>query len=156
MESISILYAVLPFVTGIVFKLIAFTKVGDAQKNAIKKMLQERKTEDNKPLLTDRQIEVVVSVANFATRSITAISALAASLLALLIVALKYPYPFVWGSLGVNVVLAVIVWAKVHTHIGTWEDIWSVPVGEFFMLMSFVIDAVGVVASIVGPTLAAR
>ena len=153
MEFITLLYAVLPFVTAIVFKIFGFQKGGEAQKSALKRMIKERKTPSGALLLDDDQIEMVVSATSFAVRSITAASTLIASLIALLIVALKYSHPFTWWCFGVDVVLAIVVWIKVHKHAGTWEDIAYVSPGEFFLLMSFVVDAIGLAASISGPWL---
>ncbi len=153
MESIAVLYAVLPFVTAIVFKIFSYQKGGETQKRAIKKLIEERTTPNGAPLLDDNQIDVAVTAAGFAVRSLTATSTLVASLIALFIVALKYPHRFVWGCFAADIVLAFVVWIRVRRHPGSWEDIWGVPVGEYFVLMSFLIDAIGLAASISGPLL---
>jgi len=150
MELITILYAVLPFVTAIVFKIFSYQTGGEKQKAAIKSLLEER---HGAPQLDDNQIDVAVMTANFAVRSTTAAATLVASLIALLIVALKYPHPFIRACFIVDVVLAIVVWIRVHKHVGTWEDIAHVSPGEFFLLMSFLIDAIGLAASISGPWL---
>lgn len=152
-EPILILYAVLPFVISIVLKILGYRTGGAAQKKAIKKLLDER---IGTPQLDDDQIDVVLGAANFAVRSFTAASTLIASLIALFIVALKYQHPFVWGCFAVNVLLAVFVWIRVHKHTGTWHDIWSLPVGEFVLWMAFLVDAIGLIASITGSILTGK
>jgi hypothetical protein len=156
MEWIAVLYAVLPFVTSIVFKSFSYQRGGKTQKRAIKKLLDERTTPTGAPLLDDNQIDVAVTVAGYAVRSLTAASTLVASLIALVIVTLKYPHWFVRTCLAADIVLAIVVWIRVYRHRGSWEDIWGVPVGEYFLLMSFVIDAFGLAASITGPIVAGK
>lgn len=153
MNFITFLYGVLPFVISIVLKIVGYLTGGEVQKKAIKKMLDERVTPDGKPLLDDNQIDVAIGAANFAVRSFTVASTLIASLIALLIVALKYPHRIVWGCFAVDVLLAFFVWFKVHRHKGTWLDIWGLPLGEFVLWMSFLIDLIGVGASVGGPLL---
>jgi hypothetical protein len=149
MELRTLLYAILPFLIGIIFKLFTYLNGGRVQEEAIQEMVAKR----TPPVLTSGQIAVVVKTANFATRSLTAASTLITSLLALLILALKYPYPLIWGFFGFDVLLALFVWIKVARHRGSWEVAWNVKIGEFLMLMSFVIDAVGVTASAIATSM---
>lgn len=153
MTLISFLYGVLPFVISIVLKVVGYRTGGTTQKNAIKKMLDERITQDGKPLLDDDQIDVVVMTASYAVRSYTVGSAMIASLIALLIVALKYPHRVIWAAFAVDVLLALFIWIKVHRHKGTWFNVGGLPLGEFVVWMSFLIDLIGVAAAIGGPVL---
>jgi len=149
MEIRTLMYAMLPFLVGIVVKLFTYLNSGRMQEAAIRRMVSKRTPH----LLSDRQISVLVKIANFATRSLTAAATFITSLLALLILALKYPHPLIWGLFGVDVLLALFVWIKVARHRAPWKMTWSVKIGEVVMLMSFVIDAIGVVASVLATSL---
>ena len=149
MEPRTLINAILPFLIGIILKLFTYLYGGRIQEEAIQEMVGKY----TPPALTRGQIAVAVKTANFATRSLTAASTLITSLLALLILALKYPDPLIWGFFGFDVLLAVFVWIKVARHRGSWEVAWNVKIGEFLMLMSFVVDAVGVTASAIATTM---
>jgi hypothetical protein len=153
MTLISVLYAVLPFVISMVLKVVGFRTGGETQKQAIKKMLSERTTKDGKPLLDDDQIDVFVMTASYAVRSFTVGSALIASLIALLIVALKYPHGIIWAAFAVDVLLALFIWTRVHRHKGTWFNIGGLPLGEFVVWMSFLVDLIGASAAYWAPLL---
>jgi hypothetical protein len=153
MNPTTFLYGVLPFVISIVLKIVSYRTGGEVQKQAIKEMLDERITKDGKPLLDDGQIAVMVTTTSYAVRSYTVGSTLIASLIALLIVALKYPHPVIWACFGVDVLLTLFVWIRVHRHQGTWLSIWGLPLGEFVVWMSFLVDLIGVGASVGGPLL---
>jgi hypothetical protein len=149
MEARTLTFAILPFLIGIMLKLFTYRNGGRMQEAAIHEMVVKR----TPPALTSGQIAVVVKTANFATRSLTAASTFITSVLALLILALKYPYPLIWGFFGFDVLLALFVWIKVARHRGPWEVAWNVKIGELLMLMSFVIDAVGVTASVIATSM---
>jgi hypothetical protein len=87
------MFAILPFLIGILLKLFTYWNGGRMQEAAIREMNVQRIPSE----LTDGQIAVVVKIANFATRKLTAASTSITSVLALLILALKYPHPLIWG-----------------------------------------------------------
>lgn len=139
------LYAMLPFLVGIALKLFIYLNGGRKQEDAIREMVRKQ----TPPALTDGQIAAIVKIANFGTRSLTAASTFATSLLASLILALRYPMPAIWGFFGLDVLLALFAWITVARHKASWELKWGVKIGELLMLISFVTDAVGVTASVV-------
>jgi hypothetical protein len=135
--------AVLPFLAGILLKVGVFFRSGAAQKQALEKLDADSK------VLSEGQKMVILAVVSLSTASITAASTLMTSLVALLVVALKYEHPWLWACWGFDLLLSAILWFYIKSRKEPYQKAFGLKVGTFILLLSGLLDGVGLMPTLV-------
>jgi hypothetical protein len=144
-----IVLAILPFAAGIILKVAVFVLSSGAQKAALERLEEGHKKEPNSGILTDGQRKVILAVLGLSTASIAAASTLITSLVAFLVVALKYHQKWIWGCWVLDLLFSVGLWLYIKNHKQPYQRVWKLKVGTFILLLSSFLDALGLISTIV-------
>jgi hypothetical protein len=138
-----IVLAVLPFLAGILLKVGVFFRSGIAQRGALEQLDAESR------VLRDGQKKVILAVVGLSTASITSASTLITSLVALLVVALKYRHGWLWLCWGADLLLSAGLWFFIRSRKEPYQKAFGLKVGTFILLLSGLLDTVGLIPTLV-------
>jgi hypothetical protein len=141
--DIRVFFVALPFVIGILLKLILFLASGKIQKNALDELDSESK------LLSDGQKKVILAVVGISTATLTAASTLVASLGTFLVVALKYHQKWIWILWGLDLGLSFILWLYIRRRKQPYQRVLRLKVATFILLLSGLLDTLGLIPTII-------
>jgi len=141
--DIGVFLIALPFVIGILLKVILFLASGKIQKNALDELDSKSK------VLSDPQKKVVLAVVGISTATLTAASTLVASLVTFLVVALKYHQKWIWILWGLDLGLSVILWLYIRRRKQPYQSVFGLKVGTFILLLSGLLDTFGLIPTII-------
>jgi len=147
--DMALFLAVLPFCVGITIKTVVFILSSGAQKTALETLEQGHKKESSSTVLTAGQRNVLLSALSLSTASITAASTLITSLVAFLVVALKYQQRWIWGCWIVDLLFSIVLWRYIRSRKEPYQRVWKLKVGTFLLLLSGVLDAAGLVPTVI-------
>lgn len=149
------LFLAVPFAAGIILKVFVFIVSSGTQKAALARLEEGHKKATSSAVLTDGQRNVVLSVLGLSTATITAASTLITSLVTFLIVALRYQQKWIWGCWVLDLVLSTVLWFYIKSRKQPYQRVWRLKVSTFLLLLSGLLDALGLVPTIVATRRAA-
>jgi ATP/ADP translocase len=137
-----LLLVTLPFMLGILLKIVVFALSGRTQEAAFKRLDPDDK------ILSTGQKKVILAVVGLSTASLTAGSTILTSLVALLIVVLKSHKGWMWGCWALDLTLSLALWWFISSRKEPYQTLWGLKVGTFILLLSGTLDALGLVPAI--------
>ena len=146
-NQLILLYSVMPYITGILLKIIVFFVSSRTQKSAFDKLVDARRPEGVKAALDEGQRGVVLAVLGYSTRTLTGASTMITSLVALLAVALKNHQPWLWWCWGADLFLSAIVWFVIYRLKGPQQQIAKMNVGTFVLILSAMLDILALIVT---------